>query len=80
MKGFVGSLFVLLAFGLFSLFVPQTAHAYGGPGSVISGIGALLALVGVVIAAIFGFLWFPIKRLISHMTKGEKGSEEEEAG
>lgn len=42
---------------------PEMAHAYGGPGSVISGIGALLAALGALLAALFGFVWFPLKRL-----------------
>ena len=33
----------LLALTLAALVMPDAAHAYGGPGSVISGIGALLA-------------------------------------
>ena len=37
---------------------PDAALAYGGPGSVISGIGALLAAIAAVGAAIFGFFWF----------------------
>lgn len=54
---------ILLVF-LFVLFVPQNAFAYLGPGSGLSAIGSFLALIGTVIIAIIGFLWFPIKRLI----------------
>ncbi len=38
--------------------------AYIGPGAGVSAIGSLLALVAVVIVAILGFLWFPVKRLL----------------
>lgn len=48
----------------FSLFWPVHAHAYIGPGAGLSAIGSLLALVAAVVVAIFGFLWFPIKRLM----------------
>ena len=47
----------------------QPAFAYLGPGGVISGLGALLALVAAVLVAILGFLWFPIKRLMSKRRK-----------
>lgn len=43
---------------------PDAAWAYGGPGSVLSGIGTLLAAVAAILAALFGFIWFPLKRLL----------------
>jgi hypothetical protein len=43
---------------------PSAAHAYVGPGAGLSAFGALVALVGSIIAAVFGFVWYPIKRLI----------------
>ena len=77
MNKFIRLVSILLSFGLFFLFAPETAYAYGGPGSVISGIGALLAAIGAVIAAIFGFLWFPIKRLFTSNDEEEEPGEEE---
>lgn len=56
---------------------PDAALAYGGPGSVISGIGTLLAAIAAVLAALFGFIWFPLKRLYAKLT--EESTEEEEA-
>jgi hypothetical protein len=55
---------------------PEGALAYGGPGSIISGIGAFLAAVAALFAALFGFIWFPLKRLYQKMT-GEDPSGEE---
>lgn len=46
-----------------ALLVPASLAAYGGPGSVITGIGALLAALAAIVAAVFGFFWFPLKRL-----------------
>lgn len=43
---------------------PATSHAYIGPGAGLSAIGALIAVVAAVALAIFGFVWYPIKRLI----------------
>ncbi|PSQ96384.1 MAG: hypothetical protein BRD55_06885 [Bacteroidetes bacterium SW_9_63_38] len=55
---------------------PEVAHAYGGPGSVISGIGTFLALVAALLASVFGFLWFPLKRLYKKMTGDEEEQQE----
>jgi len=67
-------LLAALAAATTALLVPDAAMAYGGPGSVISGIGALLAAVAAVGAAIFGFFWFPLKRLYQKLN----GEDEEE--
>lgn len=49
----------------FAVLVPLSAvQGYGGPGSVVTGIGAFLAAVAAVGAALVGFVWFPLKRLI----------------
>jgi len=67
---------VLLVVALTMLAAPEVAQAYGGPGSVISGIGAFLAAVAAVLAALFGFIWFPLKRLYQKMTS-ENAPEDE---
>lgn len=54
------------------------ALAYGGPGSVISGIGAFLAAVAALLATLFGFIWFPLKRLYKSMTEEGNSSENAE--
>jgi hypothetical protein len=41
---------------------PPLAHAYVGPGVGISAIGSFLALLGAILLAIVGFVWFPLKR------------------
>jgi hypothetical protein len=58
---------------------PDAAYAYGGPGSVISGIGTLLAAAAAVLAALFGFVWFPLKRLYAKLTEDPTDEEEEVA-
>lgn len=65
-----------MAFSL--LLLPGSAWAYGGPGSVVSGIGALIALVATIVASIFGFLWFPIKILWKKLFGDEKKKGEKE--
>jgi hypothetical protein len=61
----------------FGLLVPTAAAAYGGPGSVITGIGAFLAALAAVAAAVLGFLWFPLKKLIRKLRGDPAGSEAE---
>ena len=46
------------------LLLPRPALAYIGPGSGLSAIGVFFALLAATIAALFGFLWYPIKRLL----------------
>lgn len=62
-------------FVLALLLVPGTALAYGGPGSVISGIGALLAAVGALLAALFGFVWYPLKRIYQSVSGEDREDE-----
>ena len=39
------------------------AQAYVGPGSGLSALGALLAMLGAIGFAIVGLIWYPFKRL-----------------
>ena len=70
---FLALVILLLAVSI----TPIEAHAYGGPGSVISAIGTFLAVVAAVLASIFGFIWYPLKRLYRSMndTSPEEKSE-----
>lgn len=44
--------------------LPQSAVAYIGPGTGLSAIGVFLAVVAGISIALFGFVWYPIKRLL----------------
>jgi hypothetical protein len=57
-------LLALFALSLVLVLSPDAASAYGGPGSVLSGIGTVLAVLAAVVASLFGFVWFPLKRLV----------------
>ncbi|MBT9312655.1 hypothetical protein [Leptothoe kymatousa] len=54
---------------LFSIFLTVVASppamAYVGPGAGLVSIAAFIAFAVAIVAALFGFLWFPIKRLLS---------------
>ena len=47
------------------LLLPGVSQAYVGTGAGLGAIGTVLALIGAVLLAILGFLWYPIKRLLS---------------
>lgn len=47
-----------------TLIISQPAMAYVGPGAGLLAIAAFIALSVAVIAALLGFLWFPLKRLL----------------
>lgn len=55
---------------------PTPLHAYGGPGSIISGIGAFIAVLAALFAAIVGFLWYPLKRLIRAIRGTDAASDD----
>jgi len=59
-------LFSLLATPIL-LVAPPAALAYVGPGLGLSAIGSLLALLAAIFVAIFGFLWYPIKRVLRRL-------------
>ena len=54
---------------------PGAAFAYIGPGAGISAIGTVIALIGAILLAIVGFVWYPIKRLRAKNKKTEKTDE-----
>ena len=65
----------LVIFFIYNLFWIENVYAYVGPG--MSG-GLLAATVGIVVAifaAIFGILWFPLKRFL--MKRKQKKNNEQ---
>ena len=43
--------------------LPEPPVGYIGPGAGLAAIGTLLAVFAGMIVAVFGFVWYPIKRL-----------------
>ncbi len=54
----------VIAFLIISMFMPTAAFAYVGPGAGLGAIGTLIALIGAILFAIIGFVWYPLKRLL----------------
>lgn len=63
---------VILLVGL--ALTPVTASAYVGPGAGLGAIGALLALIGTLLLAIVGFVWYPVKRMLK-----KRGAQSDES-
>lgn len=62
----------VLAFTLLAFILPDLAAAYVGPGAGLSAIGVFLSVVAAVVVAIFGFVWYPVKRLVRKIKKPKK--------
>lgn len=62
-------LFLLI---LFCLFFSNSAFAYLGPGMGGGIIAATLGIVVAIFAALFGLIWFPLKRLLSKKKRKKK--------
>lgn len=66
-----------VAFALYlALALPEPAQAYIGPGAGITAIGTVIALIGAILLAIVGFLWYPIKRLLRKRAQGKDTDRE----
>ena len=52
---------------LIGILVPSISIAYIGPGAGLSAFGSLFSLLAAIIIAVFGFVWFPIKRFIKRL-------------
>lgn len=65
---------------LLILGLPGTSFAYVGPGAGLSIIGSLLAFLAAIVVGIFGFLWFPIRRLLRKRKLAKEKAAEEAAG
>jgi len=59
-----------------ALALPEPAQAYIGPGAGITAIGTVIALIGAILLAIIGFLWYPIKRLLRKRAQGKDTDRE----
>ncbi|MEM6519697.1 MAG: hypothetical protein AAF892_12430 [Cyanobacteria bacterium P01_D01_bin.71] len=65
---------------LLIILLQMPAMAYVGPGAGIAAIGALIAIVIAVVAAIFGFAWYPIKRRLRKSKQSQNDRDRVEQG
>lgn len=57
---------------------PQLAQAYIGPGAGLTAVGTAVALVGAVVLAIVGFVWYPVKRLRAKLRERKQATNDEQ--
>ena len=61
---------ICTASALILMTIAGPAEAYIGPGLGLGTIGAVFGVLFAVVLALFGLLWFPVKRLIARL-KGD---------
>ena len=68
------SLLTLIALG--AILSPVPALAYIGPGAGLGVIGTVVALIGAVLLAIVGFVWYPVKRMLKKRKAGAEANQD----
>lgn len=58
------------------ILMPRMAEAYIGPGAGLTAIGTFVALLLIIILALVGFVWYPLKRAWKRK-KAEKRVDDE---
>ena len=58
--------------------LPNLCFAYIGPGAGLTGLGAFLTLIFTAVLTIFGFIWYPIMRILQNLRKSKKSEDTEE--
>ncbi len=58
------------------LLLPLSANAYVGPGSGITAIGSILALIAALVVGVLGFVWYPIKRFRKRRLENRKSIDD----
>jgi hypothetical protein len=68
-----GTVLVLLLIGAAAT-LPETAHAYFGPGAGVTMLGALWGVVLAIAFAVFSFLAWPIRALLRRRRRASIGA------
>jgi len=69
---------VRIAVLLLAALAVGSAHAYVGPGAGLTAIGTVIALIGAILLALVGFVWYPVKRLLSRKKTDQSATESPE--
>lgn len=56
--------------------IPGYAMAYIGPGAGVTAIGTVIALIGAIVLALVGFVWYPLKRFMSKKKAKQSADKE----
>lgn len=63
-----------------NLLVESASLAYVGPGAGLTAIGALVAVIAAIVVALFGFVWYPLRRLRRWMKNSRTAKANEASG
>ncbi len=66
---------LILKILIISIIFTSTSFAYLGPGLGGGVIAATLGIIVAIFAAVFGILWFPIKRILNKKKKKKNNSD-----
>lgn len=69
---------LMLCFLILVFAVVDPALAYIGPGMGLGFIGSLFGMIAAVFIAIFGFVWYPIKRMMKGRRSAKATDDEDE--
>lgn len=64
---------------LSAMLAPVPALAYIGPGAGLGVIGTVVALIGAVLLAIVGFVWYPVKRMLKKRKAGAEANQDSDS-
>ena len=67
---------LILTISIF-FFATNSSYAYLGPGVGVGIIAATLGVVVAIFAALFGLIWFPLKKLIKKRKEKQNNKKEE---
>ncbi|MBY5992051.1 hypothetical protein [Ferrimonas balearica] len=56
--------------------LPMTAAAYVGPGTGLSALGTVVAFLVAIVLLLFGFIWYPVKRLMARARQKPVAAQE----
>ena len=56
----------------------QSLPAYVGPGTGLTSVGVVLAAIAAVFVTLFGFVWYPVKRLLRRLKNKKKSPDQED--
>ncbi len=68
---------LILSFLILIFALADPALAYVGPGMGLGFIGSLLGMIAAVFVAIFGFIWYPIKRMVKNKRSAKTADDDD---
>jgi len=68
-------MFKLILVAILFFFTTVSSYAYLGPGVGVGVIAATLGVIVAILAALFGLIWFPIKKLLKKRKENRENNQ-----